>query len=76
VKLNYIAHGEAVNMAARLKAANKMLGASILVGPSADSASVGHGSNRSVPSPWLDEQSLFPSSRREPDRLFSGAVAR
>jgi adenylate cyclase len=36
-KLDYTAHGDAVNVAARLEAANKMLGSSICIGPVAAS---------------------------------------
>jgi adenylate cyclase len=34
-KLDYTAHGDAVNAAARLEAANKELGSSICIGPAA-----------------------------------------
>lgn len=34
-KLDYTAHGDAVNMAARLEAANKEFGSAICIGPAA-----------------------------------------
>jgi len=67
-KLDYTAHGDAVNMAARLEAANKEFGSAICIGPAAAArchasllrplASItirGYGNPVTVYEPWPDD---------------------
>jgi adenylate cyclase len=70
-KLDYTAHGDAVNMAARLEAANKELGSTICIGPAAAArcdasllrplASMtvrGHGDPITVYEPWPSDAAI------------------
>lgn len=82
-KLDYTAHGDAVNVAARLEAANKKLGSSICVGPVAASrcdqsllrplAEIivrGRGDAITVFEPWSSNVTTWPQSQRAAIRLY------